>query len=163
MKVHCKYDVLLPIADLRDYPKNPNRHDDAQVERLAKLYQFHGIRHPIIIDKTRNVIAAGHGRKQAAIKAGMTEFPVVYQEFESEEALYAFVVADNAIADWAELDLSTINLAIGDLGPNFDLDLLGIQDFTLDPEFSPGSPDEQGKLDEKKKVICPKCGELFEP
>ncbi|NDD53270.1 site-specific DNA-methyltransferase [bacterium] len=58
--------------------------------------------------------------------------PVVYQDFDSEEAEYAFIQADNAIALWAELDLSGINADIADLGPDFDIDLLGIKNFEID-------------------------------
>ena len=64
----------------------------------------------------------------------MTSFPVDYQDFESDEAEYAFIVADNAIGkdSWASLDLSAINIEIGDLGPEFVLDMLGLKDFHID-------------------------------
>lgn len=62
----------------------------------------------------------------------MKAVPVVYQGFDSEEAEYAFIQADNAIALWAELDLSGINEDIGELGPDFDIDLLGIKNFEID-------------------------------
>lgn len=63
----------------------------------------------------------------------MREFPVVYQGFDSDEAEYAFLVADNAIAEWAELDLGGVNSDLGDLGPDFDLELLGLKGFLLEP------------------------------
>lgn len=87
--------------------------------------------------------------------------PVVYQDFDSTEAEYAFIQADNAIALWAELDLAGINADIGDLGPDFDINMLGIQDFTLDPDFEPGDEADQGKLDTKKMKTCPECGHEF--
>lgn len=132
MQIHCKYDKLVNPKDLFDHPKNRNNHDEEQVSRLAKLYSFHGIRHPIIVSKRSNYIVAGHGRKLAAIEANVEKFPVVYQDFESDEAEYAFIQADNAIASWAELDLAGINEDLADLGPDFDIDVLGIKDFTLD-------------------------------
>jgi DNA modification methylase len=58
--------------------------------------------------------------------------PVIFQDFESEEQAYAYMVSDNAVAAWAELDLSNINVDIQDLGPDFDIDMLGIKDFTID-------------------------------
>ena len=53
----------------------------------------------------------------------------------------------------------------------FDLASLGSDDETLrqmldtiaTPYFGPVGEDEQGKLDEKKKVECPECGHVFEP
>jgi DNA modification methylase len=42
------------------------------------------------------------------------------------------MTADNAIALWADLDLSAINESLGNLGPDFDIDLLGIANFKID-------------------------------
>lgn len=161
--IHCKYDELVNPSELKDYEKNPNKHADDQIERLAKLYEYHGIRHPIIICKDRGVIAAGHGRKLAAIKAGIDAFPVVYQKFETEEQFYSFIVSDNAIAEWSELDISKITKEITNFGSNFDFDFLGIKDFEI-PDFEPATAEEQGQLDQKKLIFveCPHCGEQFE-
>lgn len=148
--------------NLRPNPKNRNVHSDEQIERLAEIIKYQGWRFPVVADK-ENVIWAGHGRVLAAKKIGVKEIPVSYQEFTSPEQAYAFLVSDNAIASWAELDLSGINSDIGDLGPDFDIDLLGIKEFSIVPEFGPGSELEQGKLDEKKPVQCPNCGEQFVP
>lgn len=48
----------------------------------------------------------------------------------------------------------------------FDLDLLGFSQEELNemigtPNFGPGSEDEQGKLDEKQKHVCPNCSHEF--
>lgn len=131
--IHCKYDTLADPRTLRDHHKNRNKHSDEQIERLAKLYGYHGVRHPIIVSSLSGCIVAGHGRKLAAIKAGIPEMPVVFQSFADEQAEYAFIQADNAIALWADLDLAGINSDLGDLGPDFDIDFLGIKDFTIDP------------------------------
>ena len=144
MVIHCKHDELVNPKSLKNHPKNRNKHGQDQIDRLAELYQYHGIRHPIIVSKLSGFIVAGHGRKLAAIRAGVTEMPVVYQDFASPEAEYAFLQADNAIAAWSELDLKGINMDLADLGPDFDINMLGIQDFTLDvaeKEFD-GDPDE---------------------
>jgi hypothetical protein len=132
INVHCKFDAELKLADLKDHPKNRNRHPEVQIDRLAKLYEYQGIRHPIIVSKRSNFIVAGHGRKQAAIKLGLETFPVVYQDFESDEQEYAFIQSDNAIALWSSLDFAGINLDIPDLGPDLDIDMLGIRNFHID-------------------------------
>lgn len=159
IKIHCKFDALINPKDLRDYEKNPNKHSADQIERLAEIYAYQGIRHPIIYDPDRDCIAAGHGRKLAAIRAGIKEFPVVYQKFESDEQFYAFVASDNAIALWSDLSLSEINMKLPDLGPDFNIDMLGLKDFNLN--FEPSTESEQGKLDEKKLKECPVCGHEF--
>jgi hypothetical protein len=148
--IHCKYDQLLNPKKLKDHPKNRNKHSDSQLDRLSKLYQSHGIRHPIIVSKKSGFIVAGHARKMAALKAGISAVPVVYQEFETDEQEYAFIHSDNAIAAWAELDLAGINADLGDLGPDFDIDLLGIKNFTLDPADLPVFNHEKGKSNRER-------------
>ena len=161
IKIHCKYDELKNPKSLKPHPKNRNKHGQDQLNRLAEMYKWHGIRHPVIVSNLSKCIVAGHGRRLAAMKAGIKEFPVVYQDFETSEQEYAFIQADNAIALWAELDLSGINADIADLGPDFDINMLGIHDFGINPNFEPGSIDDQQKLDESKKHECPKCGHEF--
>lgn len=159
--IHCKYDTLADPRTLRDHHKNRNKHSDEQIERLAKLYGYHGVRHPIIVSSLSGCIVAGHGRKLAAIKAGIPEMPVVFQSFADESAEYAFIQADNAIALWADLDLAGINSDLGDLGPDFDLEMLGIEDFTLDiaEKLEPGcDEDEVPEARPEPKVVM---GEVY--
>lgn len=125
ISIHCKYDELVDPKTLKDHPKNRNKHSQDQIDRLAKLYTYHGVRHPIIVSKESGFIVAGHGRKAAALKAKLKRVPIVYQSFLSDDHEYAFIQADNAIAAWAELDLSGINAAalstwqhfVADFGP----------------------------------------------
>ncbi len=125
---------LVQVSQLIPYEKNMNQHTDEQIDRLVKLIEYQGFRNPIIAQKGTNRIAGGHGRLMAAKKMGMEKVPVVFQEFESEEQFYAYVVSDNAIAkdSWASLDLGMINTELENLGPDFDLDNLGVKDFVLD-------------------------------
>jgi len=133
IKIHCKYDELVNPNDLKEHPKNHNKHGQDQIERLADLYSFHGIRHPIICDADdKQTIIAGRGRQLAAIRAGIKEFPVVYQKFDSEEQRYAFIQSDNAIALWSELDLAAINADLPEFGPDFNIDFLGLKNFKID-------------------------------
>lgn len=157
-KIHCKFDELLDPKKLKDHPKNRNKHGSDQIERLAELYKYHGIRHPIIVSTRSKCIVAGHGRKLAAIRAGI-KIPVVYQDFESDEAEYAFIQSDNAIALWSDLDISAINADLGDLGPDFNIDMLGIKDFTLDVAEKEGLTDP----DEVPEVVEPKAklGQIY--
>lgn len=132
MKIRCSYTKMLPIGEIKPHVKNRNKHPEEQITRLAQVMEYQGIRHPIIISHLSGMIVAGHGRLEAAKKLGLTEYPVDFQEFDSEESEYAFLVSDNAIAMWAELDLSGINMDLPDLGPDFNIDNLGIQHFSLD-------------------------------
>lgn len=142
MKIRCEYKKLVPLKELKPHPKNRNKHGDDQVSRLAQIFEYQGIRHPIIVSNLSGFIVAGHGRLAAATKLKFKEFPVDYQDFDSEESEYAFLVSDNAVALWAELDFSGINADLGDLGPDFDIDLLGIKNFTIDVADKEGLTDD---------------------
>lgn len=130
--VRIKDIVMVPISKLVPYPRNPNKHTPEQIERLAQIIEFQGWRYPIKVSNQSGFITSGHGRLEAAKIRGWGEVPVSYQDYDNEAMAYADVVSDNAIAEWSYLDLSSINSDIADLGPDFDIDLLGIKDFTLD-------------------------------
>lgn len=161
IKIHCKFDKMIGIDHLRDHPKNPNKHGSDQIERLSRLYKSHGVRHPIIVSNRSGFVVVGHGRKLAAIRSGMKEFPVVYQDFINEEQEYAFMTADNGIAEWASLDLAKINSELANLGPDFDLDDLGIKNFVMDMADKEFDPDGEDEKPDKKHRVCPHCGEAL--
>jgi hypothetical protein len=153
MKILCEYKKLIPVKDLKPHPKNRNKHPSEQIDRLAKVIEYQGFRHPIIISNLSGFIVAGHGRLEAAKKLKLKEVPVDYQDFETEEQEYAFLTSDNAIALWAELDFSGINADLGNLGPHFDLDLLGIKNFTIDVSEQVLDEMEENEDAEKKYII----------
>lgn len=162
IKIHCKYDEECDIRSIKKHPKNPNNHTREQIERLAELYKYHGIRHPIIVSNLSGFVVAGHCRLLAAKSIGLTSFPVVYQDFASEAAEYSFLVADNAIAQWAELDVSSINMEIPNLGAEFDIDWLALRStINVDLASEPKEKNEPTLKDVDLKT-CPNCGVLIE-
>lgn len=146
IKIHCKYDDMLSVNDLKKkfHPENRNQHPKDQIERLAKILKYQGIRRPVSISNQSGKITTGHGRVMAADFMGMDSFPVVYQDYEDETMEYADVQADNAIAEWANLDLKGINADLEKIGP-MDLELLGIRDFTVDfaEKLDPGCGEDE--------------------
>lgn len=139
LQIHCKFDRMSPVSDLRAHPKNRNQHPADQIQRLAKIMTYQGIRAPIIVSELSGYIVKGHGTLQAIKLNKWAEAPVVVQHFDSEEQEYAFLQSDNAIAAWAELDLSGIRGDIEGLDAEFDVDLLGLKDFKIDLEEHGGS------------------------
>lgn len=152
--IHCLYDQLSDPSDLSPHPKNRNKHSQEQIQRLAQILKYQGWRYPIKVSKRSGYITAGHGRLEAALVNGWKEVPVNIQPYESDEQEYADLQADNAIASWTELDLSGIHLDLGSLGPDFNIDLLGIKDLVLDP-----SEKKLTKQTKEKSSLCPHCGE----
>jgi len=155
IKMQAKDIEFVGVNSLIPHPKNMNEHSAEQIERLIKLIEYQGFRNPIVVQKGTNLIVAGHGRLMAAKKMGIEKVPVTYQEFDSEAQLYAYMVSDNAIASWAELDLSAINNEMLDLGPDFDVELLGIQDFVIEPaeKYDEATQDEVPETLPEPKVV----------
>jgi hypothetical protein len=79
------------------------------------------------------------------------------------------VIADNKLALNAGWDEQLLAIELDDLRDmRFDLSLLGFEakelnDLIGTPNFGPGSIDEQGRLDQKAPVTCPKCKHVFTP
>jgi hypothetical protein len=160
---------LVPVDQLKPNPKNRNKHPESQIKRLAAIINYQGFRQPIIVSNNSGYVVVGHGRLEAARMLGIEEVPVSYQTFKSEDEEYAFAVSDNAIAEWSELDLSGINSDLGDFDPSFDLDMLGIMDFRLDPsertvEFTAKDGASELGADQFGQFAhrCPKCGFGFD-
>lgn len=145
-KIRMKGVEMVAVADLKRHPKNPNHHSPDQVERLAQIIEYQGWRYAIKVSRLSGYITAGHGRLDAALLRGWTHVPVSYQEYESVEQEYADLVADNSIAEWSELDLSLINSYLPDLGPDFDIDMLGLKSFEIDPADLPSLPDGERSI-----------------
>lgn len=146
------------IERLTPNPKNPNKHSKEQIERLAEIIKYQGWRHPIIVDKNY-MVWAGHGRLLAAKLLKEEKVPIHVQEFQSEDQAYAFLVSDNAIASWAELDLSAINLEIPTFDPDFDINLLGIKDFEID--VADKNEEDPDAVPETPPEAKSKLGDLF--
>lgn len=133
MRIECEYTQLVDLHKLQANPKNPNKHPDKQIKRLSQIIDYQGMRSPIVVSKRSGFITKGHGRLEALKKLNWSQAPVDYQDYEDEAQEYADMVADNAIAEWAAQDLSEINLEMIELGPDFDVDMLGIENFTIEP------------------------------
>lgn len=154
-----QYDALIPLKDLIGSPHQRNGHPQEQIERLALIMREEGVRHPIHVSKQSKFICFGHGRREAALLNGWTEFPVVYQNFDSDEQEYRCVQSDNGIASWSSLDLSKINLDIGNMGP-FNIDLLGIMNFDVVPPITLEPQCDEDEVPEPKESIA-KLGDIW--
>lgn len=162
MNIKCSHDELVDLIKIIPNPKNSNVHTQDQIERLSRLIDFQGQRRAVIISKRSGFLVAGHGTTEAIKKLGWEKIAVNFQDFESEAEEYAFMVSDNAIQEWSDLDLSAINTEMLDLGPDFDVDLLGIKDFSIEPADKLEMVNGSGELNldsfDNFDHQCPKCG-----
>ena len=86
---------VIPIEFFDDFPKHPfNVKMDADMEALIESIKEFGILTPLIACKKENEryeIIAGHRRKFAAKKLGLTELPVILRDMTRDEAVIAMV------------------------------------------------------------------------
>lgn len=118
---------LVDIDSIVPNPKNANRHSVEQIKRLEKLIKYQGFRNPLIVSNRTGFLVVGHGRLEAAKNLGIEKLPVIKQDFESEAQEYAYLISDNEIARWAELDKQAV---IEDMAEfDLDLEMLAIEGF----------------------------------
>ena len=159
----------IPVNDLIPYARNSRTHSDDQVTKIAASIKEFGFLNPVIVDG-ENGIVAGHGRVMAAKKLGMQELPVIEADHLTDAQRRAYVIADNRLALDSAWDIDLLKIELKDLDENgFDLKLTGFEIGELtsmfdEPDFAPGTEDDQGKLDqlEPKMVVCPNCLEEFD-
>lgn len=102
--VYCAHDEIVDAATLVPNPRNPNTHPDEQIQLLGRIIRSQGWRAPITVSTRSGFIVKGHGRLSAALLEGFKEVPVDFQNYATEADEYADLVADNRIAELAEID-----------------------------------------------------------
>jgi len=126
MEIKCAHTKIVEPDALVPNPKNPNKHTDEQIERLAKIIRHQGWRSPITVSKRSGFIVCGHGRLAAAKLAGCGQVPVDEQEFKSEADEHAHLMADNFIQDMAQMDKGLTRELALEIKPFMDLELAGV-------------------------------------
>jgi hypothetical protein len=146
--VHCSFLELRDPASLTPHPRNPNRHSERQIEMLSRIIRHQGWRNPIVVSARSGFIIAGHGRLAAALRLGLEKVPVDSQHFESEADEWAHLVADNRIAELADMDQEGLGDLLRDLGEvdDFDLGLCGFSEAEIDRMLS--DPDDTDDISE---------------
>lgn len=124
--VYCSHDKIVPVEDVKPNPKNPNQHPENQIEMLAKIITTQGWRAPVTVSTRSGLVVRGHGRLMAAKFAGLDFVPVDFQHYESNDAELADLLADNKIAELAEIDNRLLAEVFADIDiESIDIDLTG--------------------------------------
>lgn len=163
------------IKDLIADPKNRRKHNPRNIGMVVDALHKVGAARSIVIDED-NVIIAGNGVTEAAAEAGITKVRVI--EADGNELIAVkrtgltveqkrqLAIYDNRTAELADWDLEQLQ---SDAKSGDDLSLFFRDDELAAllasqnvPDFGPAGEDEQGRLDQKKPVLCPSCGHEFE-
>lgn len=111
---------------LTPYARNAAVHSNEQLDELAGLIAANGFTQPIVVDK-EGVIVVGHGRREAALRLGMGEVPVVVADHLDEHQLMAYRIADNKIGERRTWDAEMLKFDLGSLKlRDFDMKLTGV-------------------------------------
>lgn len=125
-KIRCSQPKMVPIAEPVPNPRNPNKHTPEQIALLAKVIDHQGWRAPIVISKQSGFIVVGHGRLEAAKLLELEQVPVDYQDFESPADEWAHLIADNRIAELADMDNALLKDLLKELqAAGTEMDLTG--------------------------------------
>lgn len=127
MNIKSKSIEMVDTSAIIPNPKNANRHSIEQIKRLEKLIEYQGFRNPLIVSNRTGFLIAGHGRLEAATNIGIEKLPVIRQDFKDEAQEYAYLISDNEISRWAELDKQAVieDMALLDL----DIEMLAVEGF----------------------------------
>ena len=164
VSVFCAFDEIVEINKLKENPRNPNTHPSVQIDLLAQIIKKTGWRAPITVSNLSGFIVKGHGRLQAAKAAGFKHCPVEYQNFENEEEEMSALLADNKLAELAEIDVEKLTEIFKDYEFE-DLSLTGYSQAEFDELVEVfeeaellGDPDE---VPEEVETRC-KLGDIWQ-
>ena len=72
-------------TELKDYENNAKLHPDSQIRLIIRNIESAGFYNPILISPDKTIIA-GHGRRKAAIQAGLKEVPCIVLDVDTTTA-----------------------------------------------------------------------------
>jgi hypothetical protein len=157
----------IPLSELKVWGENPRLVTDKRFKALCKSLEndpeFMELR-PVLATKD-GTIYGGNQRYRAAEHLGWKDIPAVISDIPESLAKERAIKDNNQFGEWQEQELQEIIASLDTL----DVSTLGFTEEYLAelsgevPNFEPVGIEEQGRLDEKKKVICPQCSHEFTP
>ena len=148
-------------------PSNWRIHPKAQQEALEGVLSQVGWVQDVIINKHTGNLIDGHLRCQVAARNNEKTIPVVYVDLSAEEENLILAsldpIAAMAATDKTKLDDLLQNIQSDDERIQNLIAEIGAIEGIIPPNFEPVGIDEQGRLDEKAKIVCPECGYEFIP
>jgi hypothetical protein len=174
IEVRCTAAVTLDLSELTPLQGGLKELTDANFEKLKRSILKHGITFPFFVWQSdgENYILDGTQRdrvlkRMAAAGYEIPPLPCALIEAknrkEASEKILLISSQYGRVTDEGLYEfLSTNDLDFGELELLLELPTLDLDEFKegwmTEPDFSPTSPDDQGRLDKKNPVRCPECG-----
>lgn len=149
-------------ANPLNYRKHPQKQRDAVQASLRELGWI-GV---VVENKTTGNLIDGHERVWQAL-ANNEDVPYIEVELSEQEEKLALAVFDPlgamAKTDSEILDALLREVNTGEAALQGLIAEMATQAGITPPDFMPVDASEQPRLDQKKPIVCPYCGEEFTP
>ena len=174
--------IKIKLGQIIAWEHNPRMSNKAQAQRLIESEKHWGQPMTFAVSPFENgmvFLYDGHQRYSAWLTVYGADYEVDARQcdrFLTEDERLEFVVTMHAGAtgswDWQKLSSfpapKLIDMGFDEaLKKQYDFDALNLKEMILaneeTPDFQPVGIEEQGRLDQKKPVICPECGHEFTP
>ena len=148
-------------------PLNFRIHPDQQQQALAGSIDDLGFIRSVTVNKRTGRVIDGHLRVTLAARSDVKSLPVEYVDLDEAEEAQALLSLD-PIAAMAASDRQKIDELLHLVNSDDErvqqmMAEIAEREGIIPPDFLPVGIDEQGRLDEKAKVVCPECGAEFTP
>jgi ParB-like chromosome segregation protein Spo0J len=111
---------MWPVNRLKPFARNPKKHPEQQVSKIAASILEFGFNDPISVLPDGTIIT-GHGTYLAIKKLGMIEVPVTVLSHLTPDSMKAYLIAHNKTSEssWDEDQLTELLAEIDDAGIDF--------------------------------------------
>ena len=170
MKTDAKLTVeSLKLADLKPHPANPRVHPSPGSPEWEGLKRSLASDYfdPIVFNRRHGLLVSGHLRTKVLLESGYKTADCVVVDYDEPTHIARMIAANKSIGKDDAAALKDLLQEL-DTGAT-DMSLTGFTEAEIEtlmtqfhvPDFQPAGQDEQGRLDQKKPIICPKCHHEF--
>lgn len=159
--VHCAHHKIAQLHECLLHPQNPNVHPDAQLALYGAAIVARGWRESITISRRSGFVVKGNGGVLAARKLGLSEAPVEYQDYASEDEELADLLAHNRLPELSRTDKELLKPILARLSPTGLLPTVGFTSDAVAKLLAEISPAPQypitAKLNERHDFVVITC------
>ena len=113
--VYCNFDAMVDCDKLVLHDRNPNTHCDEQLRLYANAILSNGWRRAVCVSNRSGKVIRGNGAVLACREYGIESVPVEYQDYDSEEAENADMIADNELSRLSVRDENVLGELLNEL------------------------------------------------
>lgn len=158
----------IAASQIIPHPQNARIHPPLQRQAVAASFEQVGQIAPILININNGYLIDGAERSWLALdQPGDVELDCWYVDLTEEEHLYALATFD-PITSLAGYDTERLDELLHEVNSDSPAIQQMLAQLATDigltpPDFQPVDMSEQPRLDQKKPITCPHCGQEFTP